>query len=299
MAMSTETKIAWRLWALSLVLIMAVLVVLSFLLDINAIGATGRFAWNAMVAALLASARGLDTILAYILRRRIWRTAAFFTSVGLGYSGNVVLTRARLERAKGWRGTLRRYRGCVRSRWNALATPWKLVCIAVVIVLQIWLFPVLSEYVLLIPIGFMIPLVARGTRRMYAWLADSIFAASYRRYLGPTHRAAARKLWALAPLHAARGGIRLMRMRYLAAWRLWKYDPRYRDPSGELWVSPFEPIRLWRARKLDCYIGRPLFGRRAMSHCRVGEIASRVRNTSDDVAGDFAHADQTPPSTQP
>ena len=75
-----ETKIAWRRWALSLVLILAVLVVLSFLLDISAIGATGRFAWNAMVAALLVSARGLDTVLAYVLRRRIWRIAALICS---------------------------------------------------------------------------------------------------------------------------------------------------------------------------------------------------------------------------
>jgi hypothetical protein len=262
-----ESKIAWPLWAFSLVLILAAVVALGLLMDVNTIGATGRFAWNAAVAALIASARGLDTVLAYVLRRRIWRIAAFFTTVGLGYSGNVVLSQAQLERAKGWRGTLRRHAGRVRRRWNGLATPWKCLCVAVVIAAQITLFPVLSEYVLLIPIGFMIPLVALGTRRLYAWLADSVFVATYRRYFGTTHRALARKARALAPLHAARGGIRLMRMRYLAAWRLWKYDPQYRDPSGELWVSMFEPIRLWRQRKLDCYIGRPLFARRRGQPC--------------------------------
>jgi len=257
-----ESKIAWRLWALSLALILIVLVALSFLLDINTVGATGRFAWNAVVAALLASARGLDTVLAYILRRRIWRIAGFFTTVGLGYSGNVVLTQAQLERAKGWRGTLRRHATHMRQRWNALGTPWKFLCVAAVAAMQIVFFPVVSEYVLLIPIGFMIPLVAHGTRRLYAGLADSIFAATYRRYFGSTHRAAARRLRTLAPLHAARGGVRLMRMRYRAGWRLWKYDRCYRDPSGELWVGVFEPVRLWRARKLDLYIGHPLFARR-------------------------------------
>jgi len=257
-----ESKIAWRLWALSLALILIVLVALSFLLDINTVGATGRFAWNAAVAALLASARGLDTVLAYVLRRRIWRIAGFFTTVGLGYSGNVVLTQAQLERAKGWRGTFRKYAGRMRNRWNALGATWKFLCVAAMIAAQIALLPVISQYVLLIPIGFMIPLMAHGARRFYAWMADSMFAASYRRYLGSTHRTASRKLRTLAPLHGLRGGMRLMRMRYLAAWRLWKYDPRYRDPSGELWVSLFEPIRLWRERKLDLYIGRPLFARR-------------------------------------
>jgi hypothetical protein len=259
------TRIAWPLWAFSLLLILAVLVAVSFLVDINTIGATGRFAWNAIVGALLASARGLDTVLAYVLRRRIWRIAGFFTTVGLGYSGSVVLTHARLERARGWRGTLRRHTSRMRQRWIALGTPWKLLCVAAAIATQIALFPVASQYVLLIPIGFMIPLVAHATRRLYAWGADSIFAATYRRYLGAAHRTAARKLRTLAPLNALHAGMRLLRMRYLAAWRLWKYDPRYRDASGELWVSFFEPVRLWRARKLDCYIGRPLFARRRVA----------------------------------
>ncbi|TMJ27984.1 MAG: hypothetical protein E6G96_12260 [Alphaproteobacteria bacterium] len=95
------TRIAWPLWAFSLLLILAVLVAVSFLVDINTIGATGRFAWNAIVGALLASARGLDTVLAYVLRRRIWRIAGFFTTVGLGYSGSIVLTHAQLVQGAG------------------------------------------------------------------------------------------------------------------------------------------------------------------------------------------------------
>jgi hypothetical protein len=252
-----------------LALICAALVALSFLTDINTIGATGRFAWNAAIAALLASARGLDTVSAYVLRRRIWRIASFFTTVGLGYSGNVVLTHAQLERAKGWHGTFRKYTIRMRNNWNALGTTWKFLCVAVVITAQIALLPVISQYIVLIPIGFMIPVVANGARRIYAWAADSILGATYRRYFGSTHRAASRRLRTLAPVHGLRGGIRLVRMRYLSAWRLWKYDPQYRDSSGELWVSVFEPIRLWREQKLDLYIGRPLFaGKRAQPACR-------------------------------
>jgi hypothetical protein len=265
-----ETKLSWRLWAFSLALILTVLVALSFLLDVSTIGATGRFAWNAVMAAVLVSARGLDTIAAFVLRRRIRRLASFFTTVGLGYSGNVILTHAQLQRAKGWRGTFRKHVTRLRNSWRALGTPWKCLLVALMIAMQVVLLPVISEYVLLIPIGFMIPLVANGARRFYAWMAESIFAASYRRYLGSTHRAALRSLRALAPLHGVRGAVRLLRMRYLAAWRLWKYDPRYRDPSGELWVSFFEPIRLWRERKLDRYIGRPLFARRRAA-CRSRE----------------------------
>jgi hypothetical protein len=201
-----ETKLSWRLWAFSLALILTVLVALSFLLDVSAIGATGRFAWNAVMAAVLVSARGLDTIAAFVLRRRIWRLASFFTTVGLGYSGNVILTHAQLERAKGWRGTFRKHVTRLRNGWHALGTPWKCLLVALMIAMQVVLLPVISEYVLLIPIGFMIPLVANGARRFYAWMADSIFAASYRRYLGSTHRAALRSLRARAAPRRARRG---------------------------------------------------------------------------------------------
>ena len=78
-----ETRLTWRLWALSLALILTVLLALSFVLDVGTVGATGRFAWNALIAAVLVSARGLDTVVAFVLRRRIWRLASLFTTVGL------------------------------------------------------------------------------------------------------------------------------------------------------------------------------------------------------------------------
>ena len=274
-----ETRLTWRLWVLSLALILTVLLAVSFVLDVGTVGATGRFAWNALIAAVLVSARGLDTVVAFVLRRRIWRLASLFTTVGLGYSGNVILTHAQLERARGWRGTFRRHVTGLRNRWHGLPTVWKCVIVALLIAMQVGLLPVVSEYILLIPIGFMIPLVANGGRRFYAWLADSIFAASYRRYLGPRHRALLRRFNTLAPVGMARGAVRLGRMRYLTAWRLWKYDPQYRDPSGELWVSFFEPLRLWNERKLDLYIGRPLLARRPTVPAPKGEggLAKRDR----------------------
>jgi hypothetical protein len=269
-----ESRIAWRAWALSLALICLALIAISLLTDINTIGATGRFVWNAMMAALLLSARSLDTVLAYVLRRRAWRVAGLFVNIGLGYSGNVILTHRQMKRARGWQGAFRKRMTSIRRAWINLAAPWKVICVALLIATQIMLFPVMSQYVLLIPIGFMIPVVANATRRIYAWMADSIFAATYRRYFGPRHRAAIRRMRAFPLLHAARGAVRLLRMRYLTAWRLWKYDPGYRDPSGELWVSMLEPVRLWRQRKLDVYIGRPLFvGRRAALACRIKQPA--------------------------
>jgi hypothetical protein len=59
-----QTKITWKVRVLSLALICVALLALSLPTDISTIGATGRFAWNAVMAALLTSARSFDTVLA-------------------------------------------------------------------------------------------------------------------------------------------------------------------------------------------------------------------------------------------
>ena len=48
-----QTKMTWKVRVLSLVLICLALLALSLLTDISTIGAIGRFAWNAVMAALL------------------------------------------------------------------------------------------------------------------------------------------------------------------------------------------------------------------------------------------------------
>jgi hypothetical protein len=58
-----------------------------------------------------------------------------------------------------------------------------------------------------------------------------------------------------------------VRIRYLTAWRLWKYHPRYCGPEpGKRQVDLVEPLRLWRRGELDVYVDRPLLagGRRAV-----------------------------------
>jgi hypothetical protein len=49
----------------------------------------------------------------------------------------------------------------------------------------------------------------------------------------------------LPGLRQLAGAARLWRIRYVCAWRLWKYDVRYRDPeTGHRMVSVREPLRL-------------------------------------------------------
>ena len=89
--------------------------------------------------------------------------------------------------------------------------------------------------------------------------ADLLFGTWYWRTFGRLHRAALAALKALPGWRQLAGAMRLWRIRYLCAWRVWKYDPRYRRAeAGGRMISFAEPMRLWWRGDLDRYIGRPL-----------------------------------------
>jgi len=61
-----------------------------------------------------------------------------------------------------------------------------------------------------------------------------------------------------------RGWLRLTRLRYLCAWRTWRYNPRYLHADGHRHaVSLIEPMRLWWHNELDRYVGHPLLAGQA------------------------------------
>lgn len=138
-----------------------------------------------------------------------------------------------------------------REQWQAGPLWGKLFFVAGLIASQIYLHVVLVIF----PIAFLIPVV----RRLGVRIADVVFGKWYWRAFGGTHRAFAtcvRRLPLVSPLIA---GTRLLRLRYLTAWRLWRYHPRYRNPeSDRRLVNLAEPIRLWWRGELDGYVGSPL-----------------------------------------
>jgi hypothetical protein len=108
---------------------------------------------------------------------------------------------------------------------------------------------------ILFPIAFLVPVV----RRIWVRAADIALGSWYWRAFGRTHRAAIARLRAMAGVREVVGAVRLARIRYLRAWRLWRYDPRYRrTASGKHIISLIEPVRLWWRGELDDYVGRPL-----------------------------------------
>src|SRR6185369_1423246 len=98
-------------------------------------------------------------------------------------------------------------------------------------------------------------------RSLWIQVGDTLLAGWYRHRFGRLHRRAVAAVRALPPCRAASRAMRLARLRYLCAWRLWKYDPRYRREGKRLHrISLIEPVRLWHRGELDRYRGRPLLG---------------------------------------
>jgi hypothetical protein len=263
-------------YATFLALALVLFVVIGVFTGVDAIAATARFLWDLLALVANGAIRAAAGVLALLAKgvgwRRLSRIATTMMGVGLSYSGGVILSDARLRRAKGWTGRIKVLLATMRARWLALHLFWKIAIVAALIASQVYLHFVL----ILFPIAFLVPVV----RRLWIQVADVAFGGWYWKACGRMHRRVVAVVRRQPGVRHAIGGARLLRIRYLCAWRLWRYDPRYRcAETGEHAVSLIEPIRLWWRGELDGYVGRHLLGGRqcgaaAVKASRPGNLAS-------------------------
>ncbi len=234
-------------------------VVIFLLTGQDAIGATARFLWSGAVVAANAAIRVVGNLLGVIARglgfRQLSRLAAVFAGVELGYAGSTVLGDAGVRRAHGLRDKLRAAAVRLRDGWRALPLAAKLFVVVVAIVSQVYLHSIL----IIFPVAFLVPVV----RQVWVRSADFLLGGWYWRTFGRLHRRIATQIGRLPGLRGIVGAIRLMRLRYLCAWRRWRYDPQYqKENSKRRRLSLIAPVRLlWRG-ELDAYVGRPLLAGR-------------------------------------
>jgi hypothetical protein len=242
-------------YATFLALALALSVAVDYFTGLDAVAATSRFLWNATALITNGAIRALGGLLLRLARgigwRRLARLATITMGVGLSYSGGIFLSERGLRRAKGWTGTLRVILAQIRNRWLGLHLAWKIAIVALLIASQVYL----HFLFILFPIAFLVPVV----RRIWVRAADMALGGWYWRAFGHAHRAVIAHLRATPGVRELLGAVRLVRIRYLRAWRLWRYDPRYRHAATEKHIISFiEPVRLWWRGELDGYIGRPL-----------------------------------------
>jgi len=243
-----------------LVLAVALFVGIDYYTGLDVVAATARFMWNVLAVVAIAALRAAAGLLALLAKgvgwRRLSRLATALMGVGLSYSGGVFLSEHGVRRAKGWTGRLKLLLATLHKRWLALHLGWKLAIVATLIASHVYLHFLLIVF----PIAFLVPVV----RKLWVQVADVVFGRWYWKALGRAHRATVAFLRRQPGVRHLIGGARLVRIRYLCAWRLWRYDPRYRcAESGKRQVSFLEPIRLWWRGELDSYVGRRLLGSRS------------------------------------
>lgn len=249
-------------WVTFLALAVTAILAVSHYAGVDALAASGRFLWNAMAAVANSALRTAGGLLALLARgigwRRLARVSHVIMGIGLSYAGGVILTDRAVRRAQGWRGKGRLLLARLRKTWVELPLAAKLLIVALLITSQVYLHVVLIVF----PVAFLVPVV----RRVWVQAADIVLGSWYWRKFGALHRSILARLRNMAGVHLIIGAARLTRIRYLTAWRLWRYHPRYQSlRPGRRAVDLVEPLRLWRRGELDIYVGRPLLRGRAQT----------------------------------
>lgn len=221
----------------------------------DVLAAAVRILWNAFALLINAGLRIFGSLLGVIARgvgwRRLTRIANVIGGIGLGYAASVVLSEERVRKAYGWRGKFKATLDAIKGWWHRLHLAWKLAFVAALVASQVYLHTML----IIFPVSFLVPIV----RRLWVGSADMLFGSFYWSRFGARHRKLVAWMRTLPGIRGMIGWVRLTRIRYLTAWRLWKYHPRYFDPkSNRRMVNLFEPMRLWWLSELDGYIGQPL-----------------------------------------
>lgn len=242
-------------YATFLLLLVAIFVAIYALTGQDAIGAAARFLWNGAILVRNVALRFAGSVFRFLAQgigwRRLSRVFTAITSVGLGYAASVVVSNTSVQKARCWRGKLHAAAIAAQQKWHTAPLPVKIVAVAGLIASQIYL----HFFLVLFPLAFLVPTV----RRLWVRVADTLFGSWYWKTFGVRHRAVVASARDLPLVRPAFGAARLARLRYLNAWRLWRYDPRYRKSTGEArQISLIEPWRLWRRGELDGYVGRPL-----------------------------------------
>lgn len=248
-------------WDISRIVIYGLLIVSIIIVDemtgehlIGGLIILSRFLWQVVLNMSLFAIRKIDMIFMAIFRGRVLHGIGAIIAVNMGYAARVIMSDSAAERLSRGRRSVRAGIWRIRRIWTAAPFLVKVLIVAVAIFLQMWLLPVWSEYVILFPIGFII----HGIEALYRRIFGAIANKAIDRVVGDKHHKLIERVsW----LERSWRMLGLWKLRLRTGWRLWRYDPQYRNPkTGKRRKSFFEVVRLWRSGKLDRYFGRPLLG---------------------------------------
>lgn len=246
-------------------LILATILVMGSIVAIDVLIFDGWYVAGPLFSAAAYTWRGilyvadiaLRTILYQLGWRRLLRTVSFVTLGGIGLT-YFVTNPKQLRTVRGWKGRLLSYWLQFREWWARQKFVTKLAITLILIGAQLpfLLIP------LLFPVGFLIAGTANVLRRIHLYLLDERLGGLYWQRLRAFNRTLVLFLRTIPGVSPVFDFIRSQRLSFRCGWRLWKYDPRFRDPFKTRRHHPIEGrlrlIKAWHQGEWRKYHGRPL-----------------------------------------
>lgn len=178
----TEEQIHVIVMTSVLILIVAVTIGIDWWTETYVFVAPGIFLWwvfaplwrGVVFLAMFAVYKGPPLV----LRRWFIRATRYTVTFLLGrYLTKIIIGNARIQKFLGWHGRVQMH---VRLRLNGLGVWWgmlptwkKCVWTITIIVPQVMALPIWNDYLIVFPIGFMIPVIESMYRYAFALIADT------------------------------------------------------------------------------------------------------------------------------
>ncbi|MFZ2887219.1 MAG: hypothetical protein WA021_05365 [Minisyncoccia bacterium] len=242
-------NVRWRLFALAAAIVAAVIIAIDYWYFESAyvLGPVLRilvYAWRGVFYALDVTVR---TVLYQIGWRRIMRPLTLITMGGIGLT-YLVTNPKRLKKIRGWKGRIIARAAQIQEWWYGRHFVMKVIIVIGLIALQVSV----HWWLLLFPVGFLITAIAEMFRRGQLMVADEIFGKVYWTRFRAFHTRIMRYLRSVPFVGKAIAGARSLKLMFKCGWRLWRYDPRFRDPWKTGHTHPIEGrVRLIKA----CWLG--------------------------------------------
>jgi len=212
------------------------------------------YVWRGALFAFDFTLRGIMYQLGW---RRVFRTVSFVTMGGIGLT-YLVTNPEKLRKVRGWKGRIINLWLQAREWWIRQTFVTKLAITLVLVLIQLPFF-VLP---LLFPVGFLIAGFAYVLRKIHLYFLDERLGGLYWQKLRAFNRRLVSFLRQIPGVSIVFDGLRSQRLSFRCGWRLWKYDPRFRDPFETGHHHPIDGrlrlIKAWWLGEWRRYHGCPL-----------------------------------------
>lgn len=298
MAFSRAARKRSMMMVFGLCALVGILVVWDHYFETDIVGATGRFlarsitwlgemlaetvrlVWRVALDGLAYGWRvaivAVERMIAFAPSVATGRFTKFLWPMAMGVAANRYFTRTRRNgKSELWQRIKSEFLETaerIRAWWHRRHFVSKAAVVAVMIAVQVHL----HWWLVLFPIGFLIPYLSMLLNSLQRWVLGPMVESWYLNKLGQLHRRL--KAWLLTwqSVRMVVALYRLCKLYFETGWRIWYYDARFAFPEWR----PFWRETVGRIRFAFVTLSRGEWGKRRMRNRPLlgGGVAHRVRS---------------------